>query len=391
MRARLSQIRGLMLRRIRYKVTRGGVLFTAALIMVALAAIASANNLLFLILATMLSTLMVSGLVSRLCLAGLELDFLVPEHVSARRTIAARLYVRNSKFWMPSFSIHVVGVDQDVPSVLQSAVYFPVIPGGAILEESVQVRFAHRGAYRQNRFAFHTRFPFGFLEKTARVVLRREVIIYPCIDAQSGFEDLLADLTGEIETHYRGLGRDFYRIRPYAAFESARHVDWKATAHTGDLQVREFAREQEQTVELFLDLEVPPGSEAWFESAVDCCAFIAWRLAGKAVGIHLRTQEFDFRLPEEGDIYTILKYLALVTTRPGKPPEAPADETSFPIVLTASPQRFGDPRWAPARIISPDLLPCPGGSEDDINPGGGTGKSESASEDQHHRGGKGRS
>lgn len=337
------------------------MLFTVAVVLVGFAAVASANNLLFLILATMLSTLMVSGLVSRLCLAGLELDFLVPEHVSAGRTIPAKLYVRNLKFGMPSFSIHVVGAEQDAPPVLQSAVYFPVIPGSATLEETVQVRFARRGEYRQNRFAFHTRFPFGFLEKTARVILRREVIVYPCIDAQAGFEELLADLTGEIETHYRGLGRDFYRIRPYEAFESARHVDWKATAHTGDLQVREFARDQEQTAELFLDLETPPGFEEWFEHAVDCCAFLSWRLAGKGVGIHFRTQDLDFRLPEEGDIYTILKYLALVTAKTGKPPEAPADETSYPIVLTASPQRFSEPGWASARIIGPEALagaPC---------------------------------
>ncbi|MGA2131925.1 MAG: DUF58 domain-containing protein [Bryobacteraceae bacterium] len=356
MRARWIKIKQLLLRRIRYKVTRGGVLFSLAVLFVGLAAVASANNLLFLILATMLSTLMVSGLISRLCLAGLELDFLVPEHVSAGRTIPAKLYVRNSKFWMPSFSIHVEGVGEEAPPVLQSAVYFPVIPSRATLEETVQVHFARRGEYRQNRFAFHTRFPFGFLEKNIRVILRREVIVYPSIDAQAGFEELLADLTGEIETHYRGLGRDFYRIRPYEAFESARHVDWKATAHTGALQIREFARDQEQTVDLFLDLETPPGFEEWFERAVDCCAFLAWRLAGKAVGIHFRTQDLDFRLPEEGDVFTILKYLATVAARPGKPPDAPSDETSFPIVLTASPARFSDPAWASARVIGPDVL-----------------------------------
>jgi uncharacterized protein (DUF58 family) len=354
--ARWFEMRQVLLRRVRYRVTRGGVLFTAAVVLVGFAAVASANNLLFLILATMLSTLMVSGLVSRLCLAGLELDFLVPEHVSAGRTIPAKLFVRNVKFWMPSFSIHVVGVEQDGPPVLQSPVYFPVIPGGATLEETVQIRFARRGEYRQNHFAFHTRFPFGFLEKTARVVLRREVVVYPCIDAQAGFEELLADLAGEIETHYRGRGRDFYRIRPYEAFESARHVDWKATAHTGDLQVREFARDQEQTVELFLDLETADGFEEWFEHAVDCCAFLAWRLAGKAVAIHFRTQDFDLRLPEEGDIYTILKYLAVVQSKVGKPPEAPADETSFPIVLTSAPGRFGEVGWAGARVIGPEAL-----------------------------------
>ncbi len=360
MSAHWFQWRQLVLRRIRYKVTRGGLLFMLAVAVVGAAAVVSANNLLFLILATMLSTLMVSGLVSRLCLAGLELDFLVPEHVSAGRTIPAKLYVRNGKAWMPSFSIHVAGVEQDGPPVLRVPVYFPVIPGGATLEETVQIRFARRGAYQQNHFVFHTRFPFGFLDKTARVVLKREVIVYPSIDAQAGFESLLADLAGEIETHYRGLGRDFYRIRPYEAFESARHVDWKATAHTGDLQVREFARDQEQTVELFLDLETPAEFAEWFEHAVDCCAFLAWRLAGRGVGVHFRTQEFDFRLPEEGDVYTILKYLAVVQSKQGKPPESPYGETTFPIVLTAAPQRFGEPGWAGARVIGPDALPRPG-------------------------------
>ena len=354
--SRWFDMRHVFMKRIRYRITRGGLLFTLAVVLVGFGAVTSANNLLFLILATMLSTLAVSGLVSRLGLAGLELDLIIPEHVSAGRTIPAKLYVRNVKFWMPSFSIHVVGIEQDAPPVLQSPVYFPVIPGGATLEETVQIRFSRRGEYRQNHFAFHTRFPFGFLEKTARVVLRREVIVYPSIDGRAGFEELLADLTGEIATHYRGLGRDFYRIRPYEAFESARHVDWKATAHTGDLQVREFAREREQTVELFLDLDVPEGFGDWFESAVDCCAFLSWRLAQKAVGIHFRTQDFDFRLPEEGDVYTILKYLAVAAAKSTKPPEAPADETSFPIVLTASPQRYADVGWAGARVIGPGSL-----------------------------------
>jgi len=44
-------------------------------------------------------------------------------------------------------------------------VYFPLIAGGATLEETVEVRFPKRGAYRQNSFAFSTSSPFGFLEK----------------------------------------------------------------------------------------------------------------------------------------------------------------------------------------------------------------------------------
>src|SRR2546430_5214953 len=111
-------------RGVKYRVTRGGFLFTLAVALVAAAAIASANNLLFLVVATMLSVLLISGLVSRLGLAGLELDFAVPEHVSVGRAVAATLAVRNLKLWMPSFSVHVAGVAEDAspgaPPILTS-------------------------------------------------------------------------------------------------------------------------------------------------------------------------------------------------------------------------------------------------------------------------------
>jgi hypothetical protein len=185
------------------------------------------------------------------------------------------------------------------------------------------------------------------------------MLVYPSIDPQPGFDDLLAGIAGEIETHYRGLGRDFYRIRPYQAFESARHVDWKASAHTGSLQVREFAREQEQTVELFLDRDVPHSLDHWFEHAVDCCAFLVWRLSNQDASIHFRSNGYLFRQPEEGDIYTILRYLALVYPQGAPAAEAPLDETSYKVVFTAAPRKFIDHGWLGARLLTPENLPVP--------------------------------
>jgi uncharacterized protein (DUF58 family) len=354
-----AQLRQLLARRIRYKITRGGVLFTAAIVAVGAAAVFSGNNLLFLIVAAMMATLLVSGFVSRLCLAALELDFLVPDHVAANRTVPARLYVRNSKWLMPSFSIRVEGIHEQGSPTLKSGVYFPLIAAGATVEETVDVRFPRRGAYRRNSFAFSTSFPFGFLEKSARVTLLRETVVYPSIDPQQGFEDLLAGIAGEIETHYRGLGNDFYRIRAYEAFESARHVDWKASAHAGSLQVREFAREQEQVVEVFLDRNAPAELDAWFEQAVDCCAFLAWRLSNQGAAIHFRSNGMTLRQPEDGDIYTILKYLALVYPQNAAPPEAPLDGNSYQVVFTATPERFRETGWVAARILSPGVLRPP--------------------------------
>jgi len=356
---RWLKFRKALQRRIRYKITRGGVLYSLAILIVAVFAIVTANNLLFLIVAMMMATLLVSGLVSRLCLAGLQLNFRVPEHIPAKRNVPGRLYVRNQKWVFPSFSIRVEGLHAPSTPMLRSDSYFPLIAAGAVVEETVEMYFPKRGVYQQNTFAFSTRFPFGFLEKSARVTPLREMIVYPSIDPLPGFDDLLAGIAGEIETHYRGLGRDFYRIRPYEAFESARHVDWKASAHVGSLQVREFAREQEQTVEIFLDREVPHDLDAWFEHAVDCCAFLVWSLSSRGISVHFRSQGYEFRQPEDGDIYAILKYLALVYPQGLSGPEAPRDDTSYQIVFTVSPREFSDAGWAGARILSPDALPPP--------------------------------
>jgi uncharacterized protein (DUF58 family) len=354
----IHRFRRFLARRFRYRITRGGMLFAAAVSLVAVSAAVSANNLLFLILAMMLAAFLVSGFISRLCLAGLQMDLLIPEHVTARSIVSAKLYVRNQKFWMPSFSIHVVGLGD--PPILVAPLYFPIIPGGATLEESVEVRFAARGVYTENSFRFSTRFPFGFIEKTARVILRRDVLVYPSLEVQAGFESLLAGVQGELETHYRGLGRDFYRIRPYQAFESARHVDWRATAHTGSLQVREFARDQERSIEMFLDRRVAPGMEDWFERSIECCAFLCWRLAQRGTGIRFHSQRFEFRVPEEGDVYTILKFLALAQPEASPPSETPTDGASFQIVLSARPESLEACGWTPARVVGPaDLFAGP--------------------------------
>jgi uncharacterized protein (DUF58 family) len=336
---------------LRQQVTGAGVAYTAALGVVGAGAFISANNLLFLIFAAMLSTLLVSGFISRLGIAGLEINLLVPEHISARRKIRAGIRIRNLKKFVPSFSIHLAGSKE---SGFDAILYFPAIPGGATLEEPVELYFPRRGTQRERTFQFSTRFPFGFSERREMVTAQHDILVYPCVDAQPGFESLLAGVRGELEAQQRGRGHDFYSIRPYEALESARHVDWKATAHTGDLQVREFAREQDQRVVMYLDLDTD--QEEWFESAIDCAAFFAFQLAGRGTQVRFCTQEFDLSFPEDGDVYTILKYLALVSPMRGKPPAAPDDPSSFQIVFSENPQRMSALGWGAGEERSARIL-----------------------------------
>lgn len=302
------------LNRLRYRITRGGFLFVVALAFTGAGAFLSGNNLLFLVFSAMLALLLVSGFISRLVLAGLELELLLPEHVSARMPTSARVRIRNLKRLTPSFSIELSGAP-----ILRDPVYFPLIPGRATVEAAIQVVFPHRGRHRENLFVIATKFPFGFLRKSTTVALRRETIVYPALDPREGMEVLRDSISGDIESRSRGDGRDFYRIRPYEAHDSARHVDWKSSAHTGSLQVREFTRDQQRTVEIFFDRRIAPGQHRQFEELVENCAYLVWGLCvdqdahgERDAKLWVRSQRFAMALPEEGEIWDLLKFLALV-------------------------------------------------------------------------------
>jgi hypothetical protein len=84
---------------------------------------------------------------------------------------------------------------------------------------------------------------------------------------------------------------------------------------------------------------------------VDCCAFLAWELASRETAIVFGSQGIRFRLPEEADIYTILKYLALVYPRGGGAVEGPLEDSNYKVIFTPSAERFFEAGWAGARVL----------------------------------------
>ena len=336
-------------RHIRYRITPSGYLFAFALLLVGGAAIASGNNLLFLILAAMMATVLISDFVSRLCLAGLKLELSLPEHISAKQPVTARLTLRNLK-WFPSFAIHLSSrAGEDAP-VLQRDIVFPSVPGLTSVQADSPAMFPRRGLHHENLFFIATRFPFGFVERRVGVSIRSEAVIYPALGGSLTAEDLLGTLRGDLEKEQRGLGSDFYRLRPYELHESARHVDWKSSAHTQALQVREFAREERSAVYLFFDLRVPAGDG--FERLVECCAYLVWMLSGESVRIRFRTQADDLIFPDQVDVYETLRTLALLEPdlRAGLPE---VDEDDPEVLFTADPSDFAAGGWRPERVVSP--------------------------------------
>ena len=171
--------------------------------------------------------------------------------------------------------------------------------------------------------------------KTARLRLPREVLVYPSVAPTAELDATLPRLASEWESHRAGLGQDLYRIRPYQTGDSARVVHWKASAHTGELKVREFSGEEDRRVEIVFDGAIPPGQE-WperFEKGVGLCAALAWRLHG--LGAELRFQPDQLE-----NVYDILRYLALVEPVEGRSTLQVEPSGLFQVIFVASPGRL---------------------------------------------------
>jgi uncharacterized protein (DUF58 family) len=325
-----SRLRAKLEGNIRQRITRLGYAYAAATVLVGVGAFVSANNLLFLILSTMLAALLVSGLISRLGLGGLEVDLEMPPHVSARVPAVGRVRIRNHKAWMPSFSLHLEGSGE---AGFSERLYIPAIPGGATVEESVPLLFARRGQFREDSFVFCSRFPFGFTERRVRVRIERDVVVYPSVLPHPDFELALESAEGELAARLPGGGDDFHRLRPYEN-ESARHVDWKATARTGQLQVREYVHREQPPVEIVFDTWCPWNEKAWFERAVDCCAYFAWSFHDRRRAFRFRTQNSTLDCPDDVSVYDILRFLALVEPRATAAPIGLEDPNAVRLVLS---------------------------------------------------------
>jgi hypothetical protein len=112
----------------------------------------------------------------------------------------------------------------------------------------------------------------------------------------------------------RGRGYDLYRIREYMPEDSARHVDWKATAKSGSLKVREFSREDERKLRLVFDNPGPGVLAAdAYERAIALAASLGWHFANEDADLSFVAQGYQ----GESDIYKFLAYLALLDPQAG--------------------------------------------------------------------------
>jgi uncharacterized protein (DUF58 family) len=311
-----------------FRVSREGWIYILGIFLVAIAALNTGNNLLFLILASLIAIILMSGILSSITLSGVEIRLALPDHIFAGHPVRARVEINNEKLTLPSFSLRIEAVrgkDAAISPMLETPVYFPYIPKHDRVQQSVPMMFPRRGVYSQEAFRIVTRFPFGFLQKARRINLKSEALVYPSVEPSQDFFEILPGMQGALESLAKGGGQDLYALRDYLPRDSSRHVHWKASARLGSLMVREFTREDDCRVNLILDPHIPASvaekdAEGRFEKAVTMCAALAWHFYERNAILQFRTAGFETPLVEaEEVIFDILRHLATAKSQPPDP------------------------------------------------------------------------
>lgn len=366
------------------EITGGGGIFLIILAVVGFAAWNTGNNLLFMIFSLLCSTVFVGGVAARASLRDLIVSARFPDHIFAGEAAPVIVMLRNAKRVLPSFSILVeargpveppkdAGRRRKKHFVKRPLAYFTYVPHHAAAEQRVEQLFTSRGHQLITGFELSTRFPFGFFRFRRRLRARDvDIVVYPKPEAIGDELHLLPAYAGRMASARRGVGQDLFSLRDYHPQDDLRHIDWKATARSRNLTVREFTAEDERRITIVLDTRdlADAGEEnfvARFELGVIQTASLLKHFVDERAEVRLMLGD-DLGRYGSGlkHLYDCLRRLALVSPRKqngegelstlGSDPASVKDDNAFDedyaIVLTTAPQGSIPPRvWRASHVI----------------------------------------
>jgi uncharacterized protein (DUF58 family) len=304
--------------------TREGIRFVIMVLLIGMAAINTGNNLLYLVVAMLLSLIIISGIMSESTLRGVGVRRQLPRHIFRGVPAPVRLRIENKKRILTSYSFNVK--ETVSPGLKVEPAYILKLDGSKNTVRVSRYTFLSRGLFKLEGLEFTTRFPFGLFLKGKKDKAADEVVVYPRIRPIKKDGALQGFSSGTNSMPRKGAGTQLHSLRDYTLSDDSRFIHWRSAARTLKLQTKEFEKEREQKFlilfENYLDKAKENGDEL-FEQMVEEAASLASHFIEKgfSVGLKTLTTEVPVRAGKD-HLYRILRTLAL--TGPQGPPGAPS-------------------------------------------------------------------
>jgi len=241
--------------------TREGWIFLVTSFAVALAALNTGNNLLYLVFGGMLALLVLSGLLSEAGLRKVVVERRVVRRAHAGAPVRGTWTVRSTRRFLPTLALELEEIQgRGARLSARGLSVLPYVPAGEQRSRPAHWTFGSRGLHRLERVRVATTWPFGILRKWFDVEAPVEVLVYP--ELADDWESVLRPLawteaSGAGTDAERGGTGDLRELRDHRPGEGLSAVHWRSSARLGRRVAAERDGDSGEHVEVRVEL---PGS-----------------------------------------------------------------------------------------------------------------------------------
>lgn len=266
----------------RVRPTLAGGWFLAILIGVTLAALNTGNNLVYMVLATLLAVLVVNNVLAEWNLRGLAVDRVLPAEVFAGAPALGALVLINRRRLGDAWAVEVHEQDGGGARAL-----FDRVPARGRREVAAPWTFPERGVSRFSMVRVGSSFPFGLLRRWRDVPVPGEVLVYPEIGREAPPAATSGQGAGAASRGGADDTGELVSLRPYTVGDPVRRIHWGISARLPEPVVVLRAGERGSEVMVVVD-----GGGARESAIRRACGRVVWHCArGDAVGLLADGQE----------------------------------------------------------------------------------------------------
>ncbi len=294
------------------KLTREGKGLLVTGILVAMAALNTGNNLIYL-LASLMASLgildMVAGWFNLRKLSG-DVVLEEPVYAGSSKTISCRFF--NDRRYRPAFLVSMKDVAAGISAVA------PRVGAEEMTEINNTVTFRHRGRIYLSDIQLSSGYPFGFYRNVVKLNNPKSFLVYPELVDVRGLLSGLCSVSGSGALPHPS-GEDFTDIRPYQQGDPMRDIHWKSTAKAGELMVKEFRAGISRQVTVALDTSAGAAPEI-FEKGISLAASLVEMLFSQGYPVRLKTlAQVSVAARSREQLYHIMDMLALLQAEEPEP------------------------------------------------------------------------
>jgi uncharacterized protein (DUF58 family) len=253
------------------RLTKVGTTYVLGTIVLAIAAINTGNNAIYIAVALMLGCLLLSGIASKGGLKHLHVEIRGIDEAWAGRATDGTLRLRNdSRIW----NVRDVILTSDA---FEKPVLVPLVPRRSDVVIHAPFLFTKRGLAHVTAVDSYTRYPFGFFLKKRRLRVQSDVVVYPRILDQEIARERFRPVIGDSDSTTRpGPGSEIHSFREYVRGDSLRQVHWKKSASLGRWIMKQHEADAARSLLVVVDTFKPgTATDDEFEAMVtDAATFI---------------------------------------------------------------------------------------------------------------------